>query len=69
MEDGGTVMGTFAVFILLCNLSGLVPFLEAPTSHLTVTGGLALISFVCYNTVGLRKHGPWKYIKTLFGPE
>ena len=47
------------IFVLACNLLGLIPFVGAftPTSHIGVTFGLALIVFVVVLIVGLMRHG------------
>lgn len=58
----------FATFILLCNLMGLVPGIEQPTSNLNTTLALAIVSFLVYNYEGMRKHGIVNYIKHLTGP-
>lgn len=51
------VIGAFAVFILIGNLMGLVPGLEAPTSSINVTGALGITSFVYYMSMGFRQQG------------
>ncbi len=53
---------TTFLFVLVCNLSGLVPLSEAPTSSLSVTAGLALLVFGVSHAVGFVCHGP-KHIK------
>jgi F-type H+-transporting ATPase subunit a len=58
---------TFFFFILFSNLMGLLPGFSPPTSNLNTTLGLALVSFVGYNVIGLREHGV-KYIKEFMGP-
>lgn len=47
------------IFVLFCNLLGLIPWIGAftPTSHVTVTFGLALIVFVTVCVVGIWRHG------------
>ena len=47
------------IFVLACNLLGLIPFVGAftPTSHIGVTFGLALIVFIVVLAVGLMRHG------------
>ncbi|MFM5917155.1 MAG: F0F1 ATP synthase subunit A [Novosphingobium sp.] len=47
------------IFVLACNLLGLIPWVGAftPTSHVTVTFGLALIVFVTVCVVGIWRHG------------
>jgi F-type H+-transporting ATPase subunit a len=56
------------LFILLCNLLGLVsPWLESPTGNVAVPLGLALVTFVYYHYHGLRVNG-LGYIKQFLGP-
>lgn len=47
------------IFVLACNLLGLIPWVGAftPTSHISVTLGLALIVFVTVCIVGFARHG------------
>ncbi|WP_338468074.1 F0F1 ATP synthase subunit A [Novosphingobium sp. ZN18A2] len=47
------------IFVLVCNLLGLLPWVGAftPTSHVTVTFGLALIVFITVCIVGIMRHG------------
>lgn len=59
--------GTFFCFILLGNLLGLVPGFAPPTGNLNTTVGLALVSFIGYNVIGLREQGI-NYVKHFFGP-
>jgi len=63
------VIGAFALFIFTCNVMGLFSALgvHPPTSNPNVTFGLAGISFVMYNAVGIRKHG-FGYVKHFLGP-
>jgi len=59
----GPLLGTFFIFILFCNYSGLLPMsghlpgLAAPTSTLSVTAGLAIIVFFCTHAFGIKEHG------------
>ena len=59
--------GTFFFFILLANLLGLLPGFAAPTGNLNTTIGLALVSFIGYNVIGMREQGPG-YFKHFIGP-
>lgn len=47
------------IFVLACNLLGLIPWIGAftPTSHVSVTLGLALIVFITVCVVGFMRHG------------
>jgi len=58
---------TFAVFIFVSNLLGLIPGLLPPTANLNTTLALALIVFVTTHIVGVREHG-FKYLKQFMGP-
>ena len=48
---------TLFVFILLCNLLGLVPYSFTPTSHIIVTFAMALVVFTGVTIIGFIKHG------------
>jgi len=61
------LIGTAAFFILLCNLIGIVPGFESPTSNLNTTGACAVTVVVTTHIVGVQKHG-LKYIKHFLGP-
>lgn len=60
-------MTVIGVFILLCNLLGLVPGLESPTASPVVPLGLALVTFVYYHYHGIRVNKAG-YIKQFLGP-
>jgi F-type H+-transporting ATPase subunit a len=55
------------LFILLCNLQGLIPGLKSPTADVVVPLGFALVTFVFYHYHGIRAHG-FAYIKQFLGP-
>jgi F-type H+-transporting ATPase subunit a len=58
---------TLALFILLCNLLGLVPGFESPTASYVVPLGCAILTFIYYNFHGIRANG-LGYIKQFLGP-
>jgi F-type H+-transporting ATPase subunit a len=58
---------TIGLYILACNLIGLIPGFESPTATPAVPLGCALCTFVYYNFHGLKKHGPG-YAKQFMGP-
>ena len=62
------LIATVGLFILLCNLIGLVPGFMSPTSKLNVTIGCALVVFVYYHFQGIRAQGLLKYLKHFAGP-
>ena len=59
-----TVLG---LFILLCNLLGLIPGLESPTANVVVPLGFAIMVFVYYHYHGIRENG-FGYVKQFLGP-
>src|SRR5690606_8435289 len=44
-------------FIVMANLIGLLPYAYTVTSHIAVTGALALLVFVIVTFIGLARHG------------
>jgi F-type H+-transporting ATPase subunit a len=48
---------TLFMFILFCNLLGLVPYSFTPTSHIAVTFAMAAVVFVGVTIIGFAKHG------------
>ena len=62
------LIGTLGIFILLCNIMGLIPTLITPTASIQVTLGCAALVFVHYNIQGLRQHGILGYLRHLCGP-
>lgn len=61
------LIATFALFILICNLIGLVPGFYPPTANLNTNAALALTVFVMTHVVGFKKHGIG-YLKHFMGP-
>lgn len=57
-------LSTLFLFIFLCNLFGMFPFLPSPTAHIYVTGALALIVFLVIHVGGVQEHGVPGYLKT-----
>jgi F-type H+-transporting ATPase subunit a len=62
------MIATIGLFILCCNLLGLVPGFMSPTSKLNVTVGCALTVFVYYHWQGIKSQGFFKYLKHFTGP-
>jgi len=62
------LVATIGLFILVCNLLGLVPGFMSPTSKLNVTLGCALVVFVYYHWQGIKSQGLFKYLKHFTGP-
>jgi F-type H+-transporting ATPase subunit a len=77
-EQGDSVIGhdyprhlpfltTILLFVLSCNLMGLLPGIVTPTSDPIVPLGIALLTFFYYHFVGIKALGP-SYIKQFLGP-
>jgi F-type H+-transporting ATPase subunit a len=62
-----TLIAGLFLFILVCNLLGLIPGFDSPTANLNTTLALALCSFTATHYIGIRRHG-FGYIKHFFGP-
>jgi F-type H+-transporting ATPase subunit a len=62
-----SLIGTLFLFILTCNLLGLIPGFESATANLNTTLPLALIAFTMTHAVGISKW-KFKYIKHFMGP-
>lgn len=61
------MLATFAMYILVANMVGLIPGFMSPTSNLNITLGCTLIVFVTTHILGLKFHGAG-YIKHFLGP-
>jgi len=62
-----TLIGSLFLFILVCNLLGLIPGFDSPTANINTTLALALVSFSATHYVGVKRHG-FGYIKHFMGP-
>jgi F-type H+-transporting ATPase subunit a len=62
------IFETLFIFLLVCNLIGLIPGFVSPTQIIYVPVGCALLAFLYYNVVGLRKNGLVKYAAHFAGP-
>ena len=56
---------TMFFFILISNLLGLLPWGSTATANISVTAGLALMSFVVIEVAGMRALGPKGYLSTI----
>lgn len=62
------MVGAISIFILFANAISLVPAFLSPTGHPSVPLACAIITFIFYNAVGLKHHGPLGYAKHFAGP-
>jgi F-type H+-transporting ATPase subunit a len=59
---------TILLFVLICNVIGLLPGVETPTASPIVPLGIAIVTFIYYNYHGVRTQGPIGYLKHFMGP-
>jgi F-type H+-transporting ATPase subunit a len=57
---------TLFLFVLFCNLLGMIPFAGSPTADIFVTGALALCSFVAIHGAAVAKMGFVPYVKSMW---
>lgn len=62
------LFGTFFLFILTCNLMGLVPGFAPATANFNITFALGVASFLSFVTIGIRTQGLVNYAKHFAGP-
>ena len=68
------ILGTFFVFIIVCNYSGLLPGaghlkgFAVPTACLSVTAGLGVIAFFTTHVIGIRERGLGHYLASFAKP-
>lgn len=78
-EQAGSIIGegsehyvmfvsAVVIFILSCNLIGLIPGFQSPTAWETVTLGMALLVFVYYHFQAIRVNGVLGHAKHFVGP-
>jgi F-type H+-transporting ATPase subunit a len=62
------LIGTLGLFVLLCNLIGIIPTMTTPTASIIVTLGCAVAAFLHYNYHGFRQNGVLRYLRHFAGP-
>jgi F-type H+-transporting ATPase subunit a len=62
------LIATLGLFILLGNLLGLVPGMAGPTTNLNTTAACAIVVFLAYHYIGIRKQGFATYARHFMGP-
>jgi F-type H+-transporting ATPase subunit a len=60
-------VATIFLYILVCNLLGLIPGFLSPTANLNTTLSMAVCTFVLTHAIGIKFHGV-KYVKHFLGP-
>jgi F-type H+-transporting ATPase subunit a len=62
------LIATLGLFVLTGNLFSIVPGLAIPTSNLNTTAACALVVFISYHYIGIKKQGLSPYLKHFMGP-
>ncbi len=62
------LIASLALVIFISNMIGVIPGFEAPTANINFTLSFALIVFVYYNYLGIKKNGFINYFKHFMGP-
>ena len=72
MPQGGSILvpfiGTLWVFLVIANLTGIVPGLHSPTADLSLTAALAFLVFLAVHWYGARAEGLRVYARHYFSP-
>ncbi len=61
-------IGSLWVFLVIANLSGLIPGVHAPTRDLSATAALAILVFLSTHWFGIRIQGPKNYLRHYLAP-
>jgi F-type H+-transporting ATPase subunit a len=61
-------VGSIFVFIVTCNLSAIIPFMEEPTKDINTTLALGIISFIYVQSYSIKAHGIREYLKEFLVP-
>lgn len=62
------LIASIGIIVFLSNLIGIIPGFESPTGNINFTLALALMVFVYYNYLGIKKNGLGKYFAHFAGP-
>jgi F-type H+-transporting ATPase subunit a len=62
------LVGTLWVFLVVANLSGLIPGVHSPTGDLSATAALALLVFLSVHWFGIRAQGLRAYLRHYLSP-
>jgi F-type H+-transporting ATPase subunit a len=57
---------TVFLCILFLNLLGMFPWMGSPTASISVTGALAVLSFLLFHAVPIAKYGVTRYVKSMW---
>jgi F-type H+-transporting ATPase subunit a len=61
-------IGSLWIFLVVANLSGLIPGVHSPTGDLSATAGLAVLVFLSVHWFGIRAQGLGNYLRHYLSP-
>jgi F-type H+-transporting ATPase subunit a len=61
-------IGSLWIFLVIANLSGLIPGVHSPTRDLSATAGLAVLVFLSVHWFGIRAQGFRNYVRHYLSP-
>jgi F-type H+-transporting ATPase subunit a len=61
-------IGSLWIFLVIANLSGLIPGVHAPTRDLSATAALAILVFLSVHWFGIRSQGVRRYLRHYLTP-
>ena len=61
-------IGSLWIFLVVANLSGLIPGVHSPTRDLSATAGLAVLVFLSVHWFGIRAQGLGNYLRHYLSP-
>lgn len=61
-------IGSLWIFLVIANLSGLIPGVNSPTGNLSTTTGLAFLVFLASHWFGIRAQGLKNYLRHYLSP-
>lgn len=62
------LIGGLFIYILTCNILGLIPGMTPPTENINTNAACAIIVFIYYNYLGIKEQGFIHYLKHFMGP-
>jgi F-type H+-transporting ATPase subunit a len=62
------LIGSLFIYILVCNMIGLIPGLAPPTDNINTNAACAILVFLYYNYLGIKEQGLLNYFKHFLGP-
>ncbi len=62
------LVGSIFIYVILCNLMGILPGFLPPTENINTNAAVAIVVFLVYNAAGIKAQGLGNYLKHFLGP-